>query len=137
MISTIDTISKKSDLKSLKPIIFTKYNTVYYGFNTLQTEYIYNSLIERDFYYKKFKLKVQDFNNVLSLYDKKILNMSEIILLKDSIIITKDAFINQKEKEYLEKEHVYIKQRKKDKMKIVIGSFSGILVGSLITLIIL
>jgi hypothetical protein len=84
--------------------VFKKYNRVYYGFNIHQSEYIYNSLKQRDFFHEKYTLKTLDFNNIIINYDKQIANLNYKSTLKDSIIAKKDTIILNKDQEYIDKE---------------------------------
>ncbi len=124
-------------IETLKPIVFKKYGEVYYGFNTNQSEYIFNSLKQRDFYFYKYKMKIKDFNNITKSYEGKISNLNEIIELKDSIIFKKDTIIINQKNEFSEKEITYKKQIKKEKNKSVIGTIVGVVVGVFGTLIII
>jgi len=113
-----------------------KYGKTYYGFNTNQAEYIYNSLKERDFYFYKYKIKTQDFNAIVEKYDEKIENLNNVILLKDSIINDNNIIIDNKENEMKEKETTYKKQLIKEKVKSFGALGVGIIVGVVITLLI-
>ena len=124
-------------IETLKPIVLKKYGEVYYGFNTNQSEYIFNSLKQRDFYFYKYKMKIKDFNNITKSYEGKISNLNEIIELKDSIIFKKDTIIINQKNEFSEKEITYKKQIKKEKNKSVIGTIVGVVVGVFGTLIII
>jgi len=125
------------DIETLKPIVFKKHGKVYYGFDTEQSEYIYNSLMHRDFYFHKFKIKVEDFNNITELYQKKINNLNESCLYKDSINFKQDTIIQSQKVEFEEKEKIYKKQIRKEKIKSVLGTVGGIAIGVVGTLIII
>ena len=116
-------------IETLKPIVFKKYGTVYYGFNTEQTEYLYNSLKQRDFYFHKYKVKVEDFNNIVCEYDNLIDNKNEIIELKDSIITAQVSTINLKDKESIETSDEYEKEIRKQKIKAAWTTVGGIAIG--------
>ena len=131
-----DTISVKDtnnielpEIETLKPIVFKKYGITYYGFDTEQSEYIYNSLKQRDFYFHKYKIKVEDFNNIICEYDNQLINKNMIISYKDSVICSKDTILKLKNQEFIEKENEYKKQIKRDKLKKVIGTVGGIAIG--------
>ena len=139
MISVKDSINLP-EINNLKPEIFVKNNITYYGFNTKQSEYIYNSLLQRDFFYEKYQEKKSDFNKITKLYDKKITTLNKVIVLKDSIITKKDSIILNKDKECKEISNNYEKTIKKMKVKNIlntsIGVFGGIVAG-IITILIL
>ena len=124
------------EIETLKPIVFKKYGEVYYGFDTKQSEYLFNSLKQRDFYFHKYKMKVKDFNNIVDLYDGKLCNKDEQLNLKDSVITSKDELLTNKSKEFGDKEKVYKKQLKKEKLKTVIGTVVGVAIGVIGTLLI-
>jgi len=124
------------EIETLKPIVFKKHGEVYYGFDTKQSEYLFNSLKQRDFYFHKYKMKVEDFNNIVELYDEKLYNKDEQLNLKDSVITSKDEIIINKTNEFCDKEKIYKKQLKKEKFKTVIGTVVGVAIGVIGTLII-
>jgi len=121
----------------LTPIVFKKYNAIYFGFDKNQSEYLYNSLKQRDFYKFAYIEKSTDFNNIVLLYDNEIINLKEKLLLKEKIIMTQDTIIKQKTKEMTEKEYIYIKQIKKQKRKTFLVTTGGIIVVVLTVLILI
>jgi len=121
----------------LSPIVFKKYNIIYFGFDKEQSEYLYNSLIQRDFYKSAYIEKNIDFNNIVLLYDNEIINLKEQVLLKEKIIMTQDTIVQDKTKEITEKEDVYKKQIKKQKRKTFFITTGGIIVVVLTVLIML
>jgi len=121
----------------LTPIVFKKYNEIYFGFNAKQSEYLYNSLLERDFYKLAYINKNNDFNNIVLLYDNEIINLKEKLLLTENIIMTKDTIIQEKTQEIIDKEHIYIKELKKEKRKTILVGISSIVIISLTFLILI
>jgi hypothetical protein len=121
----------------LTPIVFKKYNKVYFGFDKNQSEYLYNSLIQRDFYKLAYFNKSTDFNNIVLLYDTEILNLKEKILLKEQIMMTKDTIIQEKSQELFDKESVYKKEIKKQKRKTFLVGAGGIVIIALTFLILI
>ena len=115
----IDTISLNA---SLKPIVLKKYNRIYFCFDKKQSEYLYNSMIQRDLFKKIYFEKSTDFDNIVIAYDNTIFYLNTELLLKDSIIIKQDSIIINKELEFNDKEEIYKDTIKKEKRKKIIAT---------------
>jgi len=124
-----------NDIKSIKPIVIKKYNTVYYCFDTEQAQYIYNSFQQRDFYINKYNQKKNDFNKIVLLYEQKIANLDSMINITKSKCVLKDSLYKNKEHELVETENIYKEKCKKSNKKILIGSGTGLVLGLLIGLL--
>jgi hypothetical protein len=131
---SLDTNNANIDLT---PIVFKKFNDIYFGFDKKQSEYLYNSLQQRDFYKLSYFEKIKDFNNIIVLYDNEIINLKEKNTLNKQIILTQDTIIKQKTKEIIEKENIYIKQIKKQKRKTFFVTSGSIIVVVLTVLILI
>jgi len=112
--------------ESLTPLVIKKYDKIYYSFDTKQTEYLYNSLLERDFYFDKYLYKKNDFDTIVLYYDDLIKTLEEQNNLKDTIIKSNDILLNTKIEECDELENEYINENKKQKRKTRITTIVGV-----------
>ena len=110
-------VDSVSNITTLTPIVIKKNNTVYYGFNTNQSEYLYNSLLMRDFYYDKYNDKKNDLDTIIVYYDSLVVVLESQNNNKDSIIQLTNNKFDLKTNECIEQEEIYLEEIKKQKRK--------------------